>query len=448
LSPSKDFTPLSGQRPPESDEAAIFAEIKQLYHGVSPNVTYDFHRPVLPADVDRPDAAASSLSGERPSESDEAAIFAEIKQLYDGLSPTDSGNFIGPLPSTDGDRPDDIAPPSSASEDLAPLSGQHLQESDEAATRRKIKELYYSNLRRRTVRNDRSSPAAESERAGNPAAQLPIAQGERIFRRGFSQTIIGIAIFTAIVVLGYYVYHQRYLGDTLRSLVTKKEQSGNEGQASARAVQRDIATLKTIPAQNTQRARTEEKTVVWNAQKINSFWKGVLGKIADGWANRAARTPEPAAAPASKSSAAPTPTPAAAPAPEHEAAGASKPAGVPAPDPAPKSTTGTKRAAPQAGKSAAVAASPPSTETASVPTLTFEGEPESASAPAIVSFAIAPWGEIYVDGQRRGVTPPMRELELSRGQYEVEVRNTTFPAYVQTIKVEPGTHTKIKHHFR
>jgi len=441
LSASKDFTRSSGQRPSESDEAAIFAEIKQLYHGVSPNVTDDFNRPVLPADVDRPDDIAPPLPGQRPQESDEAAIFAEIKQLYDGVSPTDFDNFIGPLPSTDVDRPEEIAPPFSASKDLAPLSGQRLQESDEAATRRKIKALYYSNLRRGTARHDRPSPAAESDKPERPAPQLPVAKGERIVRPGFSQTIIGIAILAAIVVLGYYEYHQRFLGDTLRSLVTKREQSGNEGPAGARAIRRDMATLKTIPGQNTQeRARTEEKTIVWNAQKINSFWKGVLGKIADGWANPAAKTPEPAAAPTSTS--------AAASAPEHEAAGATKPAGVPVPEPAPKSTTGTKRAAPKAVRGAAVPASPPRTETASVPTSAFEGEPESANAPAIVSFAIAPWGEIYVDGQRRGVNPPMRELELSPGQYEVEVRNTTFPAHVQTIKVEPGTHTKIKHHFR
>jgi len=433
--------PLSGQRPQDSDEAAILAEIKRLYCGDSPNVTDDFHRPVLPADVDGPDDVAPPLSSQRPQESDEPAIFAEIKQQYDGVSPADSDNFIGPLPSTDVDRPDDIAPPLSASKDLAPLSGQRLRESDVAATRRKIKGLYDSNLRRRTARNHRPSPAAERKRPENSAPQLPVAEGAWIFPRGFSQTIIAVAILTAIVVVIYYEYHERFLGDTLRSLVTKREQSVNEGPAGARAVQRDMASLKTtFPAQNTQPARTEEKTVVWNAQKINSFWKGVLGKIADGWSTPAAKTSELAATPVPESAATPVP--------EHEAAGSSKPAGVPSPEPAPKSATGTKRAAPNPVKSAAVPASPPRTETASVPTWAFRRAPESASTPAIVSFAIAPWGEIYVDGQRRGVNPPMRELELRPGQYEVEVRNTTFPAHVQTIKLEPGTHIKIKHHFR
>jgi len=322
-------------------------------------------------------------SGQRSQESDEAAIFAEIKQLYDGGSPNGTDNVNCPALSTDVDRPDDIVPPLSASKDFTPSSGQRSQESDETATRRKIKELYYSNLRRRTARYDRPSPAVEIDRPEDLAPQLPVAEGDSIFRRGFSQTIIGIAILAAIVVVGYYEYHPRFLGDTLR-------------------------------------------------------------------------TPEPVAAPASKPAAAPAPEavaapaskPAGVPASEAVAAPASKPAGVPASEPAPKATTDTKRAARKVVRSAAVPASPPRMEITSVPTSTFEGELESASAPAIVSFAIAPWGEIYIDGQRRGVNPPMRELELGPGQYEVEVRNTTFPAHVQTIEVEPGTHIKIKHHFR
>ena len=77
-----------------------------------------------------------------------------------------------------------------------------------------------------------------------------------------------------------------------------------------------------------------------------------------------------------------------------------------------------------------------------------EAEPAAAGNAGFVSFAIAPWGEIYVDGQKRGVSPPMRELELSPGQYRIEVRNTTFPAYVQTVEVEAGERIRIKHQFR
>jgi len=81
------------------------------------------------------------------------------------------------------------------------------------------------------------------------------------------------------------------------------------------------------------------------------------------------------------------------------------------------------------------------------PTAAPAPKPASATASAIVSFAIAPWGEIYVDGRKRGVNPPMRELRFSPGEYKIEVRNTTFPVYVRTIELEAGAQIKIKHHF-
>ncbi|HVF62511.1 MAG TPA: protein kinase [Casimicrobiaceae bacterium] len=65
-----------------------------------------------------------------------------------------------------------------------------------------------------------------------------------------------------------------------------------------------------------------------------------------------------------------------------------------------------------------------------------------------VGFAISPWGEIYVDGVKRGVTPPMTELRLPPGTYQVEVRNTTFSPYTRRIEVAADTNLRIKHKFR
>ena len=93
-------------------------------------------------------------------------------------------------------------------------------------------------------------------------------------------------------------------------------------------------------------------------------------------------------------------------------------------------------------------AAPPSATPETPPLAVFEAEPAAAGNAGFVSFAIAPWGEIYVDGQKRGVSPPMREIELSPGQYRIEVRNTTFPALVQTVEVEAGGRIRIKHQFR
>ena len=427
---AEDLTPLSRQCSEEPDEAAIFVEIKQLYDGNSQS------------DVGRPDNVTPGLSKAKDftplsrqpfQEPDEAAIFAEIKQLYDGVSQT-TDDFNRPASSSDVDRPDDVAPRLSAAQDLTPSSRPCPEVRVESPTRFKIKELYYSNLRRRTPRYDRPSQPDDL------APRLLVAEGNSSFGQGLSKTIIAIAILAAIVVLNYYEYHQRFLGDALRSWVVKREERANEGPVGAGDIRRDRATVTTIPAQNTQRAPTQQKTVVWDARKVNNFWKGVIGKTADPLPNPVAKKPEPAATPAHEPAAPPALEPAAAP--------ASQPAAALAPEPAPIATTGTERSAPTPARRAAVPASPPPKKTTSVPSSTFEGELASATAPAIVSFAIAPWGEIYVDGQRRGVNPPMRELELGPGQYEVEVRNTSFPAFVQTIKVEAGTHIKIKHQFR
>src|SRR4029077_8440746 len=44
-------------------------------------------------------------------------------------------------------------------------------------------------------------------------------------------------------------------------------------------------------------------------------------------------------------------------------------------------------------------------------------------APGRLELAVNPWGEIFVDGQSRGVSPPMRTLEISPGSHTIEIRN-------------------------
>jgi class 3 adenylate cyclase len=129
---------------------------------------------------------------------------------------------------------------------------------------------------------------------------------------------------------------------------------------------------------------------------------------------------------------------------------ASVPAGTaekPAPSPA-KAAAAPKP--PARDKATTAPPSRPLRESAgpTVPLATFEAAPGATDDPGIVSFAIAPWGEIYIDGQKRGVSPPMRELELGPGQYKIEVRNTTFPVHVRTIEVAAGERIRIRHQFR
>lgn len=73
--------------------------------------------------------------------------------------------------------------------------------------------------------------------------------------------------------------------------------------------------------------------------------------------------------------------------------------------------------------------------------------PRNAPAKATVSLLIVPWGEVYVDGQKRGVSPPLKSLSLAPGMHTVEIRNSQFPIHVEKIDAKPGAQIKIRHTF-
>ncbi len=67
---------------------------------------------------------------------------------------------------------------------------------------------------------------------------------------------------------------------------------------------------------------------------------------------------------------------------------------------------------------------------------------------ASVTLAISPWGEIFVDGNRQGVSPPLRELSLAPGKHTILIVNETFKPYSQSIDLAPGGTLKIKFKFQ
>jgi len=79
--------------------------------------------------------------------------------------------------------------------------------------------------------------------------------------------------------------------------------------------------------------------------------------------------------------------------------------------------------------------------------------PEPAAAPlhrppvGRVKLAVTPWGEIYVDGRKRGVTPPLRHIELAPGRHRIEIKNTIFPSRSQSVEVKANGQLRIKHKF-
>ena len=67
---------------------------------------------------------------------------------------------------------------------------------------------------------------------------------------------------------------------------------------------------------------------------------------------------------------------------------------------------------------------------------------------ARLALAITPWGEVYVDGRRWGISPPLVDIKLVPGKHTVEIRNSTFPPYTKTVELEAGGRLKIKHKFQ
>ena len=76
--------------------------------------------------------------------------------------------------------------------------------------------------------------------------------------------------------------------------------------------------------------------------------------------------------------------------------------------------------------------------------------PDPSTVPAgaaLISLAIAPWGEVYVDGERIGVSPPVNEVEVAPGKRKVEIKNGGFPVYTQVVDVKADQKVRIKHKF-
>src|SRR5712691_5934499 len=67
---------------------------------------------------------------------------------------------------------------------------------------------------------------------------------------------------------------------------------------------------------------------------------------------------------------------------------------------------------------------------------------------ATLNIVALPWAEVFVDGTRQGVSPPLRSIPLRPGKHRVELRNGSFPAHVQTVELKPGTELSVTHRFR
>jgi serine/threonine protein kinase len=61
---------------------------------------------------------------------------------------------------------------------------------------------------------------------------------------------------------------------------------------------------------------------------------------------------------------------------------------------------------------------------------------------------ISPWGEVLVNGQSRGASPPRKRLSLVEGSYTITIKNGNFEPYVTVIDVRRGQEHLVAHQFR
>jgi len=75
-------------------------------------------------------------------------------------------------------------------------------------------------------------------------------------------------------------------------------------------------------------------------------------------------------------------------------------------------------------------------------------KPNPGVIPATLFFNVTPWGEIFVNGKSQGVTPPKKSLKLDPGKYKIEIRNTTFPAHVETLELKSRDEVTVRYKFQ
>lgn len=71
----------------------------------------------------------------------------------------------------------------------------------------------------------------------------------------------------------------------------------------------------------------------------------------------------------------------------------------------------------------------------------------AARQPAILSFDVKPFGDVYIDGNMKGRSPPLSQLAVAAGPHHIEIRNGKLPPLVTDVELATGEHMQIRHSF-
>ena len=70
-----------------------------------------------------------------------------------------------------------------------------------------------------------------------------------------------------------------------------------------------------------------------------------------------------------------------------------------------------------------------------------------ATQGAVIVFDVKPQAEVSVDGEHKGSTPPLAQIELASGPHTLELTAAGFPPYSTEVQVAPGERITIQHRF-
>ncbi len=108
-------------------------------------------------------------------------------------------------------------------------------------------------------------------------------------------------------------------------------------------------------------------------------------------------------------------------------------------------------AAPLASQAAVASPALKTAAAAAVASLAVASKPvpaaDAASRTGAVRLAVMPWGEVFVDGVSRGITPPLKQLTLDAGSHHIEIRNPAGRTLQTQVDVVAGRSTTLSHRF-
>ncbi|HSD41725.1 MAG TPA: hypothetical protein VLD36_07645 [Burkholderiales bacterium] len=70
-----------------------------------------------------------------------------------------------------------------------------------------------------------------------------------------------------------------------------------------------------------------------------------------------------------------------------------------------------------------------------------------AKRPGTIALAITPWGEVRVDGEMKGRSPPLKRIEVTPGKHTIELRHPQNTPLTLRVDLSPGEEFTVQHAF-